>query len=158
MHQSMQGCHLNVLLSYQVIISGALCNLRNSSWTWYIPRNSSFKTLHYRLNGMAVTRFLASNSPIGIPFAALLYGVLSIAKSGMIGVPPEIIDVVSALIIFFVLLLTTSLDIGFRPRHKSVKLKEDRTNMDFITIIAPIAASVEILSTIDFHKYRWNFL
>ena len=45
---------------------------------------------------------LATNSPIGIPFAALLYGVLSVGKSGMIGVPPEVIDVVSALIIFFV--------------------------------------------------------
>ena len=72
-------------------------------------------------NGMAVS-LLAANSPIGIPFAALLYGVLSVGKTGMIGVPSEIIDVVSALIIFFVG-ANYIIKYWIRPRHKSVKAK-----------------------------------
>ena len=70
---------------------------------------------------MAVS-LLAANSPIGIPFAALLYGVLSVGKTGMIGVPSEIIAVVSALIIFFVG-ANYIIKYWIRPHHKSVKAK-----------------------------------
>ena len=52
----------------------------------------------------------------------LLYGVLSVGKTGMIGVPSEIIDVVSALIIFFVG-ANYIIKYWIRPRHKSVKAK-----------------------------------
>ena len=50
------------------------------------------------------------------------YGVLSVGKSGMIGVPPEVIDVVSALIIFFVG-ANYIIRYWVRPRQKSVKAK-----------------------------------
>ena len=106
-----------------MIISGALCGLGGTveglgTFQNVFVQNSS---LAIGWNGMAVA-LLASNSPIGIPFAALLYGVLSIGKSGMIGVPPEIIDVVSALIIFFVG-ANYIIRYWVRPRHKSVKAK-----------------------------------
>ena len=106
-----------------MIISGALCGLGGTveglgTFQNVFVQNSS---LAIGWNGMAVA-LLASNSPIGIPFAALLYGVLSIGKSGMIGVPPEIIDVVSALIIFFVG-ANYIIRYWVHPRHKSVKAK-----------------------------------
>ena len=106
-----------------MIISGALCGLGGTveglgTFQNVFVQNAS---LAIGWNGMAVA-LLASNSPIGIPFAALLYGVLSIGKSGMIGVPPEIIDVVSALIIFFVG-ANYIIRYWVRPRHKSVKAK-----------------------------------
>ena len=106
-----------------MIISGALCGLGGTveglgTFQNVFVQNAS---LAIGWNGMAVA-LLASNSPIGIPFAALLYGVLSIGKSGMIGVPSEIIDVVSALIIFFVG-ANYIIRYWVRPRHKSVKAK-----------------------------------
>lgn len=54
-------------------------------------------------DGMAVS-LLAANSPIGILFAAFLFGVLSVGAPGMniAGIPPELIKVVTASIIFFV--------------------------------------------------------
>ena len=59
-------------------------------------------------DGMAVS-LLASNSPIGIFLSAFLFGALSVGAPGMsisdathVGTPPELIKVVTALIIFFV--------------------------------------------------------
>ncbi|WP_367005679.1 ABC transporter permease [Streptococcus sp. ZY19097] len=54
-------------------------------------------------DGMAVS-LLAANNPIGILFAAFLFAVLSIGAPGMniAGIPPELIKVVTASIIFFV--------------------------------------------------------
>ena len=106
-----------------MIISGALCGLGGTveglgTFQNAFVQNSS---LAIGWNGMAVA-LLATNSPIGIPFAALLYGVLSVGKSGMIGVPPEVIDVVSALIIFFVG-ANYIIRYWVRPRQKSVKAK-----------------------------------
>ncbi|MDA5520519.1 ABC transporter permease [Streptococcus thermophilus] len=106
-----------------MIISGALCGLGGTveglgTFQNAFVQNSS---LAIGWNGMAVS-LLAANSPIGIPFAALLYGVLSVGKTGMIGVPSEIIDVVSALIIFFVG-ANYIIKYWIRPRHKSVKAK-----------------------------------
>ena len=53
--------------------------------------------------------FSASNSPIGIFLSAFLFGALSVGAPGMsisdathVGTPPELIKVVTALIIFFV--------------------------------------------------------
>lgn len=53
--------------------------------------------------GMAVS-LLAANNPVGIFFAALLFGVLSVGAPGMnmAGIPPEVVEVVTASIIFFV--------------------------------------------------------
>lgn len=54
-------------------------------------------------DGMAVS-LLASNNPIGIIFSAFLFGVLEVGKTGMkvAQVPPEIVQVVTGSIIFFV--------------------------------------------------------
>ncbi|MGZ7246573.1 ABC transporter permease, partial [Streptococcus pyogenes] len=45
-----------------------------------------------------------SNSPLGIPFAAFLFGSLSVGSSGMARaqIPPELVNVVTASIIFFI--------------------------------------------------------
>ena len=54
-------------------------------------------------NGMAVS-LLAGNSPIGILFAAFLFGVLQVGAPGMNAaqVPSELVSIVTASIIFFV--------------------------------------------------------
>ncbi|MGF0070050.1 ABC transporter permease [Streptococcus orisratti] len=54
-------------------------------------------------DGMAVS-LLAANNPIGILFAAFLFAVLSVGAPGMniAEIPPELIKVVTASIIFFV--------------------------------------------------------
>ena len=54
-------------------------------------------------NGMAVS-LLASNSPIGILFAAFLFAVLQVGAPGMNAaqVPSELVSIVTASIIFFV--------------------------------------------------------
>ncbi|GFH42347.1 sugar ABC transporter permease [Lactococcus hodotermopsidis] len=54
-------------------------------------------------DGMAVA-LLGENSPVGILFAALLFSILKIGAPGMnvTGIPPEIVNVVIASIIFFV--------------------------------------------------------
>ena len=54
-------------------------------------------------NGMAVS-LLAANSPIGIIFAAFLFGVLQVGAPGMNAaqVPSELVSIVTASIIFFV--------------------------------------------------------
>lgn len=54
-------------------------------------------------DGMAVS-LLASNNPVGILFASFLFAVLEVGKTGMkvAQVPPEIVQIVSGSIIFFV--------------------------------------------------------
>ena len=120
---SVAGMSSKRVIIMSMIISGALCGLGGTveglgTFQNAFVQNSS---LAIGWNGMAVA-LLATNSPIGIPFAALLYGVLSVGKSGMIGVPPEVIDVVSALIIFFVG-ANYIIRYWVRPRQKSVKAK-----------------------------------
>ncbi|MBM7641861.1 ABC transporter permease [Streptococcus loxodontisalivarius] len=104
-----------------MIISGALAGLGGTVEGLGTFENAYVQTssLSIGWDGMAVA-LLASNSPIGIPFAALLYGVLSIGKTGMIGVPSEVIDVVSALIIFFVG-ANYIIKYYLQPRKKAVK-------------------------------------
>lgn len=54
-------------------------------------------------DGMAVS-LLAANNPVGILFSAFLFAFLSVGAPGMniAGIPPEVIKVVTASIIFFV--------------------------------------------------------
>ncbi|PZO96464.1 ABC transporter permease [Streptococcus halichoeri] len=54
-------------------------------------------------DGMAVS-LLAANSPVGIAFSAFLFAVLNVGAPGMniAGIPPELVKVVTASIIFFV--------------------------------------------------------
>lgn len=64
---------------------------------------SQSTSLDIGFNGMAVA-LLGGNSPIGILFAALLFSVLQTGAPGMMndGIPPEIVKVVTASIIFFI--------------------------------------------------------
>ncbi|MFC3932754.1 ABC transporter permease [Streptococcus dentapri] len=91
------------IIIWSMIISGALAGLGGTVEGLGTFENVYVQTSSLQIgwDGMAVA-LLASNNPIAIPFAALLFGVLSVGKSGMIDVPSEVIDVVSALIIFFV--------------------------------------------------------
>ncbi|MFU2205635.1 ABC transporter permease [Streptococcus pluranimalium] len=88
-----------------MIISGALAGLGGvveglgTFENVYVQSNS----LTIGFDGMAVS-LLASNNPIGIIFAAFLFGVLNVGSPGMniAGIPPELVKVVTASIIFFV--------------------------------------------------------
>lgn len=88
-----------------MVISGALAGLGGA-----IEGLGTFQNVYIQgsnlsigFNGMSVA-LLASNAPLGIPFAAFLFGVLSIGAPGMVraGIPSELINVVTASIIFFV--------------------------------------------------------
>lgn len=88
-----------------MVISGALAGLGGA-----VEGLGTFQNVYIQgsnlaigFNGMSVA-LLATNSPLGIPFAAFLFGVLSIGAPGMVraGIPPELINVVTASIIFFI--------------------------------------------------------
>lgn len=88
-----------------MVISGALAGLGGA-----VEGLGTFQNVYIQgsnlaigFNGMSVA-LLATNSPLGIPFAAFLFGMLSIGAPGMTraGIPPELINVVTASIIFFI--------------------------------------------------------
>ncbi|MEN4353968.1 ABC transporter permease [Streptococcus pyogenes] len=81
-----------------MIISGALAGL--GTFENVFVQGSS---LAVGFDGMAVS-LLAANSPLGIFFSSFLFGVLNIGAPGMniAGIPPELVKVVTASIIFFV--------------------------------------------------------
>lgn len=88
-----------------MIISGALAGLGGvveglGTFGNVFVQSSS---LAIGFDGMAVS-LLAANSPIGIFFSSFLFGVLNIGSPGMniAGIPPELVKVVTASIIFFV--------------------------------------------------------
>lgn len=88
-----------------MIISGALAGLGGvveglGTFENVFVQGSS---LSVGFDGMAVS-LLAANSPIAIFFASFLFGVLNVGAPGMnaAGIPPEVIKVVTASIIFFV--------------------------------------------------------
>lgn len=88
-----------------MIISGALAGLAGvveglGTFENVFVQSSS---LAIGFDGMAVS-LLAANNPIGIVFAAFLFGVLSVGSPGMniAGIPPEVVKIVTASIIFFV--------------------------------------------------------
>ena len=88
-----------------MIISGALAGVGGvveglgTFQNVYVQGSS----LSVGFNGMAVA-LLASNSPIGIPFAAFLFAVLQVGAPGMNAatIPSELVSIVTASIIFFV--------------------------------------------------------
>ena len=88
-----------------MIISGALAGVGGvveglgTFQNVYVQGSS----LSVGFNGMAVI-LLASNSPIGIPFAAFLFAVLQVGAPGMNAatIPSELVSIVTASIIFFV--------------------------------------------------------
>lgn len=88
-----------------MIISGALAGLGGA-----VEGLGTFQNVYIQgsslavgFNGMAVS-LLAANSPIGILFAAFLFGVLQVGAPGMnvAQVPSELVSIVTASIIFFV--------------------------------------------------------
>lgn len=88
-----------------MIISGALAGLGGAIQGLGTFQNVYIQSgnLDIGFNGMSVA-LLASNSPLGIPFAAFLFGALSVGAPGMVRaqIPPELINVVTATIIFFI--------------------------------------------------------
>ena len=88
-----------------MIISGALAGVGGvveglgTFQNVYVQGSS----LSVGFNGMAVS-LLASNSPVGIPFAAFLFAVLQVGAPGMnvATIPSELVSIVTASIIFFV--------------------------------------------------------
>ncbi|MBT9451193.1 branched-chain amino acid ABC transporter permease, partial [Streptococcus suis] len=88
-----------------MIISGALAGLGGAIQGLGTFQNVYIQSgnLDIGFNGMSVA-LLASNSPLGIPLAAFLFGVLSVGAPGMVRaqIPPELINVVTASIIFFI--------------------------------------------------------
>ncbi|GAB6647575.1 ABC transporter permease [Streptococcus uberis] len=88
-----------------MIISGALAGLGGvveglGTFENVFVQSSS---LAIGFDGMAVS-LLAANNPIGILFSSFLFGVLNIGAPGMniAGIPPELVKIVTASIIFFV--------------------------------------------------------
>lgn len=88
-----------------MILSGALAGLAGvveglGTFENVFVQSSS---LSIGFDGMAVS-LLAGNNPIGILFGAFLFGTLSVGAPGMnsAGIPPEIVKIVTASIIFFV--------------------------------------------------------
>lgn len=88
-----------------MVISGALCGIGGA-----VEGIGTFQNVYVQagslavgFNGMAVA-LLASNSPIGIVFAAFLLGTLQTGAPGMTTatIPPELVNIVTASIIFFV--------------------------------------------------------
>ena len=88
-----------------MVISGALCGIGGA-----VEGIGTFQNIYVQpgslaigFNGMAVA-LLASNSPIGIVFAAFLLGTLQTGAPGMTTatIPPELVNIVTASIIFFV--------------------------------------------------------
>lgn len=88
-----------------MVISGALAGLGGAIQGLGTFQNVYIQSgnLDIGFNGMSVA-LLASNSPLGIPFAAFLFGTLSVGAPGMVRaqIPPELINVVTASIIFFI--------------------------------------------------------
>ncbi|HFI0236430.1 TPA: ABC transporter permease [Streptococcus suis] len=88
-----------------MVISGALAGLAGvvqglGTFEHIFIQSTS---LSIGFDGMAVS-LLASNNPVGIIFSAFLFAVLEVGKTGMkvAQVPPEIVQIVSGSIIFFV--------------------------------------------------------
>lgn len=88
-----------------MVISGALAGIGGAVQGLGTFQNvyTQSGNLDIGFSGMSVA-LLASNSPLGIPFAAFLFGMLSIGSSGMVRaqIPPELVNVVTASIIFFI--------------------------------------------------------
>ncbi|MFB6124475.1 MAG: ABC transporter permease [Halanaeroarchaeum sp.] len=87
-----------------MVLSGALAGMGGAVYVLMVLGNFQTGVPSYGFDGITVS-ILAGNSPIGVAFAALLFGVL---KSGSIvvdvatNVPPQLVGVLRGLIILFV--------------------------------------------------------
>ena len=99
------GMSVKQTIILSMVISGALAGLGGAIQGLGTFQNVYIQSgnLDIGFNGMSVA-LLASNSPLGIPFAAFLFGTLSVGAPGMVRaqIPPELINVVTASIIFFI--------------------------------------------------------
>lgn len=88
-----------------MVVAGALAGLGGVVYGFGYMQNFVVQTgsLDIGFNGMAVA-LLGGNNPIGILFAGLLFSILQTGAPGMMtdSIPPQIIQVVTAAIIFFI--------------------------------------------------------
>lgn len=103
-HYAGMGVNKNIILS--MVISGAFAGLAGAmeglGTFGYIAIKSSFTGVGF--NGIAVA-LLGGNTAIGVFFAAVLFGALEVGSLNMplqAGVPNELVDIIIALIVFFV--------------------------------------------------------
>ena len=127
-----------------MIISGALAGLGGA-----VEGLGTFQNVYVQgsslaigFNGMAVS-LLAGNSPIGILFAAFLFGVLQVGAPGMNAaqVPSELVSIVTASIIFFVS-VHYIIERFVKPKNK---LKEV-SGMSITTLLTLLVSSMLIYS------------
>lgn len=92
-------------LIMSMVLAGALAGLGGVVYGFGYMQNFAVQTtsMDIGFNGMAVA-LLGGNNPIGILFASLLFSILQTGGSGMAtdSIPPQIVQVVSAAIIFFI--------------------------------------------------------
>jgi general nucleoside transport system permease protein len=103
-HYAGMSVNKNIILS--MVISGAFAGLAGAmeglGTFGYIAMKSSFTGVGF--NGIAVA-LLGANSAIGVFFSAILFGALEVGALNMplqAGVPNELVDIIIALIVFFV--------------------------------------------------------
>jgi general nucleoside transport system permease protein len=103
-HYAGMSVNKNIILS--MVISGAFAGLAGAmeglGTFGYIAIKSSFTGVGF--NGIAVA-LLGGNTAFGVFFAALLFGALTVGALNMpltAGVPNELVDIIIALIVFFV--------------------------------------------------------
>jgi general nucleoside transport system permease protein len=103
-HYSGMSVNRNIILS--MVISGAFAGLGGAmeglGTFEYASIKSAFTGVGF--DGIAVA-LLGTNTALGVVFAAILFGILKIGALNMpleVGVPNELVDIVIALIIFFV--------------------------------------------------------
>lgn len=100
------GMSVNKSIILSMVISGAFAGLAGAmeglGTFGYIAVKSAFTGVGF--NGIAVS-LLGGNSAIGVFFAACLFGSLEVGSLNMplaSGVPNELVDIIIALIVFFV--------------------------------------------------------
>ncbi len=103
-HYAGMSVNKNIILS--MVISGAFAGLAGAmeglGTFGYIAIKSAFTGVGF--NGIAVA-LLGGNTAFGVFFAALLFGSLTVGSLNMpltAGVPNELVDIIIALIVFFV--------------------------------------------------------
>jgi simple sugar transport system permease protein len=92
------------LMVSSMTLSGALGGIGGSLWVLMVHGRWLRNVPSFGFDGITVS-ILAGNNPLGVGFAALLFGVLksgSRAIDTATGVPPQLVDILSGLIILFV--------------------------------------------------------
>ncbi|PKR78681.1 branched-chain amino acid ABC transporter permease [Halalkalibacillus sediminis] len=121
------GMNVKKNIIFSMVISGGLAGLAGAmeglGTFGYMALHSGFTNIGF--DGIAIA-LLGGNTAIGVVFAAGLFGMLKNGALNMqvgAGVPPELVDIVTALIIFFVaagfmIILLKERIIGFFNKDK----------------------------------------